>query len=308
MNRQLPRRRISQGFHEPPPEPELVVRRAEASAKIQERIHIGKEIRQRRIDTADQLEAARRDRRRWSDFTAQLLTQLFTTHAVADDFLAFHGGQALPWPPSLYDELESFSEDLDHTINQLESIYERLEGGLYPERTPSEGPAAERRDPTTNLWAREVFDADFPEHFAQAARAHQPLSLILIDIDHFKSVNDKNGHQVGDAVLEGVAAAIAAVAEGKGKAYRYGGEEIIVVLRNYTPQEASGVAERMRVEVEKASPSGIPVTASFGVSAYPDHAEESKHLFKAADAAMYDAKNSGRNQVRVYARGQTESG
>lgn len=301
----MARRRISQGFQEPPPEPELLVHRAEASAKIQEQIHSGKEIRQRRIDTTDQLEAARRDRRRWSDFTAQLLKQLFTTHAVADDFLAFHGGQALPWPHSLYDELESFFEGLDHTINQLESIYERLEGGLYPERSRSES-AAERRDPTTNLWAREVFNADFSEHFAQAARAHQPLSLILIDIDHFKSVNDTHGHQVGDAVLEGVAAAIAAVAEGKGKAYRYGGEEIIVVLRNYTAQEAIGVAERMRVAVETASPSGIPVTASFGVSAYPDHAEETKHLFTAADAAVYDAKNNGRNQVRLFARSQTE--
>ena len=130
---------------EPPP-PELVASRGEASAKIQQRIQLGKELRQRAIPplryTGDDrggddrrsidLTQVRNDFRRWSDFNEELLARLFTTKALADDYSAWSGGQALAYPPSFDEEAENLYQAVDDKIHRLESIHDRLE--LIPER------------------------------------------------------------------------------------------------------------------------------------------------------------------------------
>ncbi len=158
----------------------------------------------------------------------------------------------------------------------------------------------DQQDALTGLWNRGTYDAHIQEKMMKAHRDQQPLSLVIVDIDKFKKVNDTHGHQTGDLVLAEVARRLKTVTDGKGEAYRYGGEEIAILLPNHTIQEAITVAERARRDLESNPIQGIQITASFGIGSYPIHGKEPADLFKAADAAMYDAKNRGRNLVRVY--------
>jgi diguanylate cyclase (GGDEF)-like protein len=156
------------------------------------------------------------------------------------------------------------------------------------------------RDALTQLWSRGTLDSELAQYFIDAGKSGRPLSLVMADIDHFKAVNDIHGHQVGDEVLARVAVCIATIVEGKGHAYRYGGEEIVLVLNNHDVREATAVAERARRQLELIRISNVSVTASFGVATFPDHGRTSTEIIKAADTALYDAKNQGRNLVRVF--------
>jgi len=163
--------------------------------------------------------------------------------------------------------------------------------------------AKEERDGLTTLRRREVFDADLPVLLADARGKGEPMSLIMMDVDKFKSVNDTLGHPKGDAVLKDVGRAVEMVAADKGFAYRYGGEEISLLLPNHDMQAAAMVAERLRAVVEALQPGGLTVTASFGVATYPEHTSKQDELVVMADRALYVAKEKGRN--RVCAHGDT---
>jgi diguanylate cyclase (GGDEF)-like protein len=156
------------------------------------------------------------------------------------------------------------------------------------------------RDVLTGLWTRGNLDAELPVSLSHAATDKRPFSVVMIDLDHFKRVNDTHGHQTGDAVLSAVGACIDSVAAGKGKVYRYGGEEILMMLPNHTAEEAVAVAERVRRQIEAGPIAGVNVTASLGVGTYPDHAMDSAGIIRCADVALYDAKNRGRNLVRIF--------
>lgn len=158
----------------------------------------------------------------------------------------------------------------------------------------------EERDALTQLWTRGRFNSDLMQSITEAEKAKHPLSLIMVDIDYFKKVNDTHGHLKGDEVLAGVAGCILSITESKGQAYRYGGEEMVVVLSNYDTQEAIAVAERIRRRLASMNVASISITASFGVATFPDHGQSSKDIINAADTALYDAKNRGRNLVRVF--------
>lgn len=166
----------------------------------------------------------------------------------------------------------------------------------------------EQRDDLTQLLSRGSFDAELPESVADALRQSRPLSVILGDVDHFKKVNDTHGHQAGDSVLREISARLEAVAYGKGKAFRYGGEEIAVILRNYSLNEALAVAERSRRAIEERPINGIIVTMSIGVSCLPDHAPDAESLLRAADRALYDAKDRDRNLVRFFGEPPPQAG
>jgi diguanylate cyclase (GGDEF)-like protein len=106
-------------------------------------------------------------------------------------------------------------------------------------------------DHLTQLGTRATFDAALSKHFEEAT-ADQPAALIISDIDSFKKVNDQHGHQTGDAVLRELALRLGQTVQGKGFAYRYGGEEFAVILPNHAVDEAIAVAERARRRVERS--------------------------------------------------------
>lgn len=153
-------------------------------------------------------------------------------------------------------------------------------------------------DPLVGLQNRRGFEAQF------AARTKDPserLCLVLFDIDRFKDVNDKHGgHAVGDEALKGIAQVASRCVKGKGTAFRWGGDEFVLLLPNHSLEEALAVAERFRREVN-ASPltsRELKLSVSVGVSERPTHGSDLNALHKAADGALYDAKQRGRNVVR----------
>jgi diguanylate cyclase (GGDEF)-like protein len=159
-------------------------------------------------------------------------------------------------------------------------------------------------DALTKLGSRGEFDTSLKDAVSSAS-SQTPLGLLFVDIDHFKKINDGHGHQVGDKVLTAVSDTVQRVALGKGAAFRYGGEEIVVLLPNHTLQESLAVGERMRRGIEATQTGGPAVTASIGVSAYPEPSSSADLLLQHADKAMYSAKNLGRNLARFH--GESES-
>jgi diguanylate cyclase (GGDEF)-like protein len=163
-------------------------------------------------------------------------------------------------------------------------------------------------DPLTGLWNFRYFQIQADRELESAARFERPLSLVIIDIDHFKSVNDRQGHQVGDEVLVEVARRIRDMTRVPDVVARYGGEEFVVLLPGTNASGALATAERIRDAVGGAPvpfgdpaptdrPGYLPVTCSAGVSTFPVHGQTLAGLLRTADAAMYVAKARGRNRV-----------
>lgn len=154
------------------------------------------------------------------------------------------------------------------------------------------------RDPLTGLYNRRYME-DTLERFAHLSeRNKRPFSVIMIDLDHFKRLNDEHGHATGDAVLRDTGAAIMGTLRQSDVACRYGGEEIIVLLPDIGLGAASTKAEALRQRIEAISERhGTRVTASLGVASVPDNGGSATSLIALADEALYRAKKAGRNQV-----------
>ena len=151
-------------------------------------------------------------------------------------------------------------------------------------------------DPLTGLANRRTMDRWIEEWI----RVRKPFAVILLDIDHFKRINDTYGHQVGDEVLRFTARIMADQLRKGDCCCRYGGEEFAVLLPETSAAEAEGIAERIRSKLEReVSPAGEPVTVSCGVAAWPDDARTAHDLLEAADSALYEAKRAGRNRTVV---------
>lgn len=158
------------------------------------------------------------------------------------------------------------------------------------------------RDGLTDLYNRRHFDSEFPKELSRSQREGKALSLLMIDLDHFKAVNDTFGHPAGDLVLKEVTRAIRKELRDIDLFCRYGGEEFCAVLPGCGSGEAVAVAERIRAAVESLPWGGrttLPtaVTVSIGVSTFPRPHSSPQALLKAADEALYVAKNRGRNRV-----------
>ena len=133
-----------------------------------------------------------------------------------------------------------------------------------------------------------------------ATRMHVPISLILLDLDNFKRVNDTYGHDVGDIALRLLAENLREELRGVDTAARYGGEEFAVILPQAGIDGAHIVAERLRRRIEQMEVPGVGhITASFGIATFPQHASSRDTLVVAADRALYNAKHSGRNCVCI---------
>jgi diguanylate cyclase (GGDEF)-like protein len=151
-------------------------------------------------------------------------------------------------------------------------------------------------DPLTGLSNRKALRMRFDELHRQAEVHGSAIGVVVLDIDHFKAVNDTYGHERGDAVLQAVAFELRkALREGE-LVYRLGGEEFLVLLRGDDALASEPIAERLRTAIAAARPTGLAITASLGVSAATDGVEY-ETLFAQADAALYEAKRLGRNRV-----------
>ncbi len=156
-----------------------------------------------------------------------------------------------------------------------------------------------RTDPLTGLANRRHFLEVLQEAFTAATGEGTPLALVMLDIDHFKRLNDTRGHQAGDTVLAKIGDLLL---EGDGFAARYGGEEFAIVLMERSLGEAVRVAEQLRQQIEELTFDGgladLKLTASFGVAAIPHREVETlTQLIREADDALYRAKHGGRNRV-----------
>ncbi|HEV2212223.1 MAG TPA: diguanylate cyclase [Gammaproteobacteria bacterium] len=154
------------------------------------------------------------------------------------------------------------------------------------------------QDQLTGIYNRTGLNEFAPKYFTEAVENDLPLSLMLIDLDHFKSINDTHGHTVGDKVLALTSALLKSACREGDLVARVGGEEFVLLMGQCGVEEAARHAEKIRKDIEKLKPDGISVTASIGVSARPLGKNLNfDDLFKAADRAVYEAKNQGRNRV-----------
>ncbi len=164
------------------------------------------------------------------------------------------------------------------------------------------------RDAVTELFNRRYFEEALEREVRRAVRYNLPLSLLMVDIDHFKIYNDTNGHHQGDNVLKEVAARITENTRQVDIVARYGGEEFVVILPMTSKTHARLVAEKLRRSVEETKVPGEEVlpggrlTISLGLAAYPEDASNPTGLIQAADAALYTAKRRGRNRTEMFGR------
>ncbi len=155
-------------------------------------------------------------------------------------------------------------------------------------------------DGLTGIANRRTFETTLARELARAAREGEDVSLVMLDVDHFKKLNDAYGHLAGDDVLRRVAAAITRASRQYDTPARYGGEEFAVILPGTSKEDAIEVAERLRLEIA-ASGDDPDVTASAGLATFPEDAVDTRALVDAADGALYESKRGGRNRVTAAA-------
>lgn len=155
-------------------------------------------------------------------------------------------------------------------------------------------------DAVTGLRNHRFFQVRLREELHRSDRFARPTSLLIVDLDDFKKVNDRFGHAMGDKVLEHVGKALTKTARLTDVVCRYGGEEFAIILPETSATDALVVAERTRAALERMSDiPNIHVTGSVGVASYPGDALDADSLVEIADAAMYHAKRCGKNQIRT---------
>jgi len=153
-------------------------------------------------------------------------------------------------------------------------------------------------DGLTGCYNRRQFELQLEHDLHLAVRNGQPLSLIMLDLDNFKNINDKAGHDAGDVALRMLADTLRAELRAEDTAARFGGDEFVMILPQADDEGALLVAERLRKRIEQTVVPGFgQVTASFGIASFPAHASSRDTLVVAADRALYNSKDSGRNRV-----------
>lgn len=223
------------------------------------------------------------------DLDAQTYDNLVSRHKKVHDLareMAQTVQRGAPISEALYDDFLISSEDFTGLI---ESTYDALIASINA------------TDPLTGAENRSLMHIRLDERKRQAALKGHHTWIIMIDLDHFKSVNDDHGHEVGDIVLKGFAALVRDHIRGDDLFFRYGGEEFLLCISNVSEQTVARVAERLRKasenkQYELRKGGMIAVTASFGIAALGTFDQVSDAI-SAADDAMYSAKKAGRNRV-----------
>ena len=181
-------------------------------------------------------------------------------------------------------ELRSVQEELQDSHKKLEDLNRHLE-----EQAAT--------DPMTGLPNYRIFKQTLEREVALAGRNDIPLSLLMLDVDHFKEFNDRNGHQAGDEVLKSVGDLLRASVRAGDLPARYGGEEFAVIMPHTPVAAANLAAERIRAGIARLKVPNGSITVSIGVAGLSLHARDMQAIVREADAALYTAKFSGRNRV-----------
>jgi diguanylate cyclase (GGDEF)-like protein len=186
------------------------------------------------------------------------------------------------------DELGQLSQDINRMAQSLQTMYRRLDQLAHT-------------DQLTGLMNRRAFEQIADRELDAARRYGRNLGLVLVDIDHFKLINDTWGHAIGDEVLKFVARTCAAALRTSDSCFRIGGEEFVLLLQEAGDEQALAIAERCRRTLEDSpwadADHTLSITASFGVACFPRDGDSRDNLLKQADAALYLAKHGGRNRV-----------
>ena len=193
-------------------------------------------------------------------------------------------------------------------LSQLAHAFDDMAGALQQREQRLQEQAIS--DPLTGLYNRRYLNEFLPRELARSGRSAMPVAVMLIDLDHFKRVNDSSGHEAGDIVLTAVGNLLRGNVRGSDIACRYGGEEFALILPETSADAATRRAEDIRLAISTLNltharrPLG-KVTASFGIAVYPYHAQDTDDLLRVADMALYAAKGAGRNRIVV---GQRKGG
>ncbi|MCM1991893.1 diguanylate cyclase [Oceanirhabdus seepicola] len=157
-------------------------------------------------------------------------------------------------------------------------------------------------DKLTGVYTRKYLMDSFKLELEKTYEEGNELSVLIADLDHFKNINDKFGHQKGDEVLEEASRIMKNSIRTDDIIGRYGGEEFLIILPNTGANEAMKIAERIRINLMNSNIIGenYPVTVSIGLASYPEHSQLQEELIEKADKALYDAKEEGRNRVKIY--------
>jgi diguanylate cyclase (GGDEF)-like protein len=201
-------------------------------------------------------------------------------------------GSVLLSRPAPYNEADE--QRIDQSVSQAAPVLANLRNLAIAEMRAA-------TDGLTGLPNKRAVTDALQRLFAQASTVRAPLALLLLDLDHFKQVNDQRSHQVGDQVLANVGAVLRTALRDLDFVGRNGGEEFAVLLPDTGIPAALNIAERVRAAIAEMTLPGtdVAVTVSIGVAVFPDHASTADRLERLADAALYVAKRQGRNRVEL---------
>ncbi|MFZ0498874.1 MAG: diguanylate cyclase [Steroidobacteraceae bacterium] len=194
---------------------------------------------------------------------------------------------------------ERLSEDVQRLASVLAEQLSLAVGNLRLQETLR---SSSERDPLTDLYNRRHLEIALQRELARAQRHGFPVSLVMLDVDHFKAFNDTNGHDAGDEVLRNVAHVLKRHTRVEDVACRYGGEEFLIVLTSCSMDDAYAKAEAIREAIAQLQVftrgTALPrITASLGIASYPEDGDRIENLIAEADAALYRAKSTGRNRI-----------
>jgi diguanylate cyclase (GGDEF)-like protein len=164
------------------------------------------------------------------------------------------------------------------------------------------------RDPLTGLFNRRYLEESLERELHRARRGKRAVAVLMLDLDHFKRFNDEHGHAAGDALLREVGGLLKNKVRGSDVACRYGGEELAIILPEAELRDAAHRADQIRdairrLAIQQAGQTLGSVTVSIGIATYPQHGESVEQLLSQADAALYRAKDLGRDRVELAGEG-----
>jgi len=190
---------------------------------------------------------------------------------------------------------------LEILVNQASAIVAKIQLAEREKQRAESEKLRAMKDPLTDLYNRRAFSESLAQSIARRERQGGTLCLLMLDLDHFKKLNDTHGHPAGDAALRATAEVLRRVVRKGDVPARYGGEEFVVMLPGASEVVAQQIAERLRATLETAAieyaGATLHVTASVGLAVWPDNGTHADELMTAADRALYAAKAAGRNRV-----------